>query len=208
MDTTQNDALQARLDTLSSQMAWLMERQKKQEELVDELLLPVAREAMKTATGRLEDLEKKGYFAFGEELLKVGQRIVESYAVEDVRALGAAVTIILDTVKAVTQHEVMSVVGEATQVIALADQTQPIGLVGMVRATHHPDVQRGMAVLAVHRHSRALERVGDRRVAGGGNHGQHRLGRRVQGRLAVRLSQLRQPLPVRLDAHDAGGSEP
>lgn len=145
-DTQLNDVL-SRLDTLSRQVNYLVERQQKQAELIDELVLPIAKEVMQVATGKLGELEKAGYFAFGKELMNVGQRIVESYGPDDVRQLGDAVTSILDTVRAMTRPEVLSIANDATQVLSQADQTQPIGLVGMVRATRNQDVGRGMAVM-------------------------------------------------------------
>ncbi len=143
------------LEAIAGQMDRLVEQQKKQQELIDDLLLPVSKEVMASATARLDALEKKGYFAFGRELVKIGSRIVETYSTEDVRQLGEAVTSILDTVRALTQPEVLSVAGEMSGVLAQADTTKPLGLVGMVRATRDGDVQRGMAVMM-----ELLKRVG------------------------------------------------
>ncbi len=138
--------LLGRMEALAGQVDRLVEHQRKQQELLDELLLPVAKEVMSTATLRLDDLEKKGYFAFVREVAKVGARVVESYSPEDVRQLGEAVTSILDTVRALTRPEVLTVASEVSGVLARADTTEPLGLVGMVRATRDDDVQRGMAV--------------------------------------------------------------
>lgn len=151
MDTNTHDtqltAVLTRLDTLTGQVALLVARQRKQDELLDELVLPVAKEVLKSATGHLEAYEKKGYFAFARELAKVGDRIVTSYSPEDVRQLGEAITGILDTVRAMTRPEVLAVAGEVSGVLAKSDSTEPLGLVGMVRATRDDDVQRGMAVM-------------------------------------------------------------
>ena len=46
------------------------ERRKKTEEMIAELT-PILREVMGTATERLDELDKKGYFAFGRELVRV-----------------------------------------------------------------------------------------------------------------------------------------
>lgn len=147
MTDTNLQAVLDRLDALQTQVAFLVEKQKKQEELIDEMVMPVAKEALKSLTGTFADAEKKGYFAFGQELLKIGQRIVETYSVEDVRALGDSVTTILDTVKAVTQPDVLSLASEATEVLHEADKTEPIGLMGVMRATRNDDVGRGLAVM-------------------------------------------------------------
>jgi tRNA 2-thiouridine synthesizing protein E len=143
VDTT---VLAARLDALGEQIAWLVERQRRQEELFAEMT-PVAREVMRTASARLDDLEKRGWFAFGRELAAVAERVLDHYGAEDVRQLGDAVVSILDTVRALTQPEVLAVVGEAADGLKHTDDVEPIGLVGMVRASRHAEVQKGMAVL-------------------------------------------------------------
>jgi tRNA 2-thiouridine synthesizing protein E len=135
-----------RLDHLSRQVSFLVERQRKQQELIEEFT-PIVKEMMKTASGKLDALEKQGVMAFGRELVAVGQKVVERYSADDVRQLGEAVVGILDTVRAMTQPEVLAAANEAAQVIQQADQVEPLGLVGMVRATRNDDVQRGMAVM-------------------------------------------------------------
>lgn len=146
MNDVNRDSIQARLDALSAQMAYLVEQQKKQQELFAEMS-PILREVMNTATGRLDELDKKGYFAFGRELVAVGQRIIEGYTPDDVHQLGDAVVRILDTVRAMTQPEVLTIAEEASEVLQQADQAQPVGIIGMVRASRNDEVQKGMAVV-------------------------------------------------------------
>ncbi|MFO0600514.1 MAG: TusE/DsrC/DsvC family sulfur relay protein [Myxococcaceae bacterium] len=141
------EAVMSRLDAMQGQLASIAERQRKQEELVDELVMPIAKDALKSLTADFAEFEKKGYFAFGRELVRVGQRIMESYTPEDVRALGDSITTILDTVKAVTQPQVLAIAAEASDAVHRADQTEPLGLVGLVRATSNHDVGRGLAVM-------------------------------------------------------------
>lgn len=136
----------ARLDALSAQVAWLVERQRKQEELLEEMG-PILRAVMDTAVDRLDGLEKQGYFAFGREVLRVGERVVEGFSPEEVRQLGDAIVKILQTVKALTQPEVLAIAGEASRVLQGAHAAEPLGLVGMVKASRDESVQRGMAVL-------------------------------------------------------------
>lgn len=138
--------LVARLDLLSAQLAFLVEKQRKQDEMLSELA-PVLKQVMATATTRLDELEKKGYFAFGKEALGVAQRVVEAYSAEDVRLLGNAVVGIVDTLRALTQPEVLEIAGQASEVLMHADTAEPVGIFGMVRATRDDEVQRGMAVM-------------------------------------------------------------
>ena len=79
MNDPKLDAIVSRLDALTAQVAYLVERQRKQEELFAEMT-PILKEVMATATTRLDALEKKGYFAFGKELVQVGDRVVTGFS--------------------------------------------------------------------------------------------------------------------------------
>lgn len=169
METPRSDdlaALHARFDALSAQMNLLVERQRKTEEFLDEMS-PILKAAVTSAATRLDGLEKKGYFAFGRELLGVGERVVEGFSPDDVRQLGGAVVSILETVRALTQPEVLRVASDASEVLQNAEHAEPVGIFGMVRATSDRDVQRGMAVmLDLMRHvGRAAAIVNENRAA-------------------------------------------
>ena len=125
--------LAAKVDALTEQVAYLVERQRKQEELIADMM-PIAKEVLATATTRLDELEKRGYFAFARETVRVGQRVIEGTSPEDVRAFGDAVINIIDTIRALTQPEVLAVATEAGKALEQADRVEPLGLVGMVRA--------------------------------------------------------------------------
>jgi tRNA 2-thiouridine synthesizing protein E len=145
-DKSAHDVVAARLGALGEQMNYLVERQRKQDELLAELG-PILKEVMATATTRLDALDKQGVFAFGRELARVTERIVAGYTPEDVRELGDAIVRILDTVRAMTQPEVLAIAEQASVVLQQADAAEPIGLVGMVRASRDEEVQKGLAVM-------------------------------------------------------------
>jgi len=166
MDTTDtNKALAqvlARLDAIDARLDQIVDRQKKSDELFSEMT-PILRDVMGTATTRLDELDKKGYFAFGREALGVADRVITGFAPEDVRQLGDAVVGILQTVRALTQPNVLEIASQASEVLEKSDQAEPLGLLGMVRATRDDDVQKGMAVMMdVMRHvGRAARAVRD-----------------------------------------------
>ncbi len=135
-----------RLDEIARDVAALTARQQRTEELLAELT-PILKEVMTTAIERFDVLEKKGVFSFGRELVRVGERVVEGFTPSDVRQLGDAVVGILETVRELTQPEVLQIASEASEVLQKADQMQPLGILGMVRATRDDDVQQGMAVM-------------------------------------------------------------
>ena len=135
-----------RLDTVLEQLAYLSERQRRQEELISELT-PIAKAAVGTATERLDALDKAGYFAFGKELVSVAKRIVDGFSPADVHELGDAVVQILQAVRAMTQPAILAAAAEATAVMDDAASVKPLGMFGMVRATRDDDVQKGMALM-------------------------------------------------------------
>lgn len=133
------------LTKMNQQLAYLADKQRQRDELLEEMQ-PIVKAAMGHATGRLQGLEERGYFTFLRESLRVVDRVVESYDKDDVRALGDNIVLIMDTVRAYTQPQFLALANEATEVIDHADELEPTGIVGMVRATRDEDVQRGMAV--------------------------------------------------------------
>ena len=141
-----SDPVLARLDALDARLAAMMERQRKQDALFDELR-PMMSVMMREASRRLDAFEKRGHVEFVKELVKVGDRVLESYTADDVRQFGDAVIGILDTVRAMTQPEVLAVMGDAAELVAEPEKAEALGLVGMVRATGNADVQRGMGVM-------------------------------------------------------------
>lgn len=193
--------LAAKVDALTAQVTYLVERQKKQEELFAEMS-PILKEVMTTATGRLDDLEKRGYFAFGREALRVGQRVLESYTPDDVHAFGDAVVGILDTVRTLTQPEVLATMNEAGKVLEEADKVEPLGIVGMVRSTGNEDVQKGMAVmLELLRHvGRASKSFAARRAGSPADERKQRLAEALGPRRKKALGIERTPPPPRAPA--------
>jgi tRNA 2-thiouridine synthesizing protein E len=102
---------------------------------------------MASASNKLDAADKQGWFAFANELYGVLERVVEGFSPQDVRQLGDAVVGILETVRAMTQPEVLQIANEASLVLQKADDVEPIGIMGMVRATRDENVQKGMAVM-------------------------------------------------------------
>ena len=146
MDTNSTSAIMARLDAIDARLAQMAARQERSEDLFREMG-PIVKEVMATATTTLDGLDKAGYFAFGRELVTLSERVVTGFSPADVRQLADAVVSILRTVRAMTQPRVLEMAGQASKVIEKADETEPLGLIGMVRATRDDDVQKGMAVM-------------------------------------------------------------
>lgn len=97
----------------------------------------------------LNELEQKGYFAFAQEGVYVVDQVVTSFTEEDVRQLGDNVVLILNTVKALTQPEVMNLVNNLTEGFHEAEgkvEELPTSAFGLLRQMRDPDVRRGLAI--------------------------------------------------------------
>lgn len=139
-------ALEEKVETLLAQVAELAERQRRRDELLDEMM-PILKLVMASGSERLSSLEQRGYFDFGRELLGVIDHVVQGYAAEDVAKLGDSVVSILDTVRSLTQPHVLKVVGEIGNVVEQSEEADPVGPMAVLRASRDEEVQRGMAVM-------------------------------------------------------------
>jgi uncharacterized protein YjgD (DUF1641 family) len=119
-------------------------------ESVSDLLdtvMPLGGDAFGKAVDTLEQMEHKGYFAFARGGLQIMDNIVTSFGEEDVRLLGDNIVLILQTVKEMTQPEVMSFVRNTVQVID-REKDAPVktSLRALLRQMQDPDVRRGLAL--------------------------------------------------------------
>ena len=167
MNDLDTSTILARLDTIAHEVAALAERQRKSDELLAEMT-PILKEVMATATGKLGELEQRGYFAFARELAGLADRVVTSYGAEDVRQLSGAIVGILDAVRAMTQPEVLHMINESAQVLRRVGDAKPLGLFAAMRATRDKEAQRGLGVLVeLLRHvGKVASEVGARRQGG------------------------------------------
>jgi uncharacterized protein YjgD (DUF1641 family) len=98
------------------------------------------------AVVKLDQLERAGYFAFARSGWRIIERIVEEFSEEDVNALGDNIVTILNTVKNLTQPEIMALTNNAIYAI----QEQPIdeedvSLWAILKDLSDPKVRAGMA---------------------------------------------------------------
>ena len=93
---------------------------------------------------RLDEMERKGYFAFGAGAMNVMDRVVTSFSTEDIDNLGENVVLILNTVKELTQPEVMQLLQRTAQEVREAE-VEEIGLIRLMWGMRNPAVRRGMS---------------------------------------------------------------
>jgi uncharacterized protein YjgD (DUF1641 family) len=108
---------------------------------------PLADDAFFKLMNTMAEMEQKGYFSFARGGMEIMDNIITSFSEEDVRHLGDNVVLILNTVKDMTQPEIMNFVRN-TLMVAEQEIDKPVdisyrGLVGQVR---DPAVRRGLAL--------------------------------------------------------------
>lgn len=111
--------------------------------------LPLTQEMMASITEILAQMEAKGYPDFGRELLAIVDRVVTTYRVEDVQQLGSNIVLILNTVKAMTQPEIMRMMSNLTGTLRALErepQLPPPSLFALLRQLNDPDVRRGLSL--------------------------------------------------------------
>lgn len=108
---------------------------------------PILHEAVDKLTQVMAALEQKGYFAFGSSGLRMADNIVTSFSQEDVDRLGDNIVLILNTVKDMTQPEIMQFVRN-TLLLAEQELDQPVNtsMTALLRQMGDPAVRRGLAL--------------------------------------------------------------
>ena len=105
---------------------------------------PLTQEAFLTLMGRLDEMERKGYFSFMRGGMGIMDQIVTSFTEEDVRQLGENVVLILRTVKEMTQPEIMTMM-QRTAVSLQEEPVENVSLIGILRQLNDPAVKRGLS---------------------------------------------------------------
>ena len=109
---------------------------------------PLARESFIDFMNTLDEFDRKGYFAFMKELGNVADRVVTSFSPEDVKNLGDNVVTILNTVKNMTQPDVLHAVNNALNVYKKLDMEveEDISFMALLKEMNTSEARKGMAI--------------------------------------------------------------
>lgn len=150
--TVEQMTTEQRLDQLATQIAFLVEEEKIRRDMRESIgelvrdLGPLARQTMDSAAVALVDAEQRGYMGFAREGFEVVDKVITSFSEEDVKALGDNVVLILETVKEMTQPELMQMMRTTIHEVGEMDDTgEPPGMMSLLRQMRDPDVRRGLA---------------------------------------------------------------
>jgi uncharacterized protein YjgD (DUF1641 family) len=113
--------------------------------LADEVI-PLATPAMASLTRMLQDLDDKGYFRFAHGGVGIVDKVVTSFTEEDVAALGDNVVLILNTVKEMTQPEVMTLLQRTALTAQDVDEdvADSPSMFALLKQMRDPQTRRGL----------------------------------------------------------------
>ena len=108
---------------------------------------PLVRESIIDFMNKIDEFDRKGYFQFMKELETVMDKVVTSFTVEDVRAPGDNIVTILNTVKSLTQPDMLHAVNNAVSVYTKLDIEieEKISYFTLFRRMNTPEMRRGIA---------------------------------------------------------------
>jgi len=112
-----------------------------------QILDPISKEGMNKVVSVLTELEQKGYFTFAQSGMRMMDTVVTSFTADDVNRLGDNIVLILNTVKDMTQPEIMNFVRN-TLMVAEKEIEKPVdnSYMALIRQARDPAVRRGLAL--------------------------------------------------------------
>ena len=107
---------------------------------------PIANEVIIDGTKKLHEFEQKGYFEFLKEFGHIIDNIVTYYGVEDMRMLADNVVAILDTVKNLTQPDMLKSVDNAVKVFASLEMENipEYSIFKVMREMNKPEMKKAL----------------------------------------------------------------
>jgi uncharacterized protein YjgD (DUF1641 family) len=110
---------------------------------------PLFYEVIIDFTKKLNEFDRKGYFEFARESGKVIDKVITSYGPEDIRHLSDNVVAILDTVKNLTQPDMLKAINNALVVFDSMEleKLPEYSLWRVMKELNSPEMKRGMAFI-------------------------------------------------------------
>lgn len=108
---------------------------------------PISRELIIDFMKKMDEFDRKGYFDFMREMNKALDNVVESFSVEDVKALGDNMVTILNTIKSLTQPDMLRAVNNAVAVYKNMDIEikEDVSFMSLIKEMNKPETRKGLA---------------------------------------------------------------
>ncbi len=118
-------------------------------DLADDIM-PLTSDVMALTSDRLAVAQQKGYFEFAKAGLGIVDKVVAGFSEDDVEALGDNVVTILNTVKEITQPDMLVILQrmvdavQRQQYVIEDEAAEPPSLWAIAKKMRDPDVRRGI----------------------------------------------------------------
>ncbi len=156
LSVTQLDEIESyvQLEDMLRLFKRLMRNTRNFEQMLDQLenmnslwldVAPLSQDAFMTLMRRLDEMERKGYFTFFQSGMEIVDRVVTSFTEEDVQQLGENVVLILETVKEMTQPDIMHMMRHTASVMREEEPMGDVTMMGILRQLNDPAVKRGLS---------------------------------------------------------------
>lgn len=109
---------------------------------------PVSREMFFDFMNKLDEMDRKGYFTFMKEIGKMTDKVVSSFSTEDIKQLGDNIVTILNTIKNLTQPDMLNAVNNAVSVYKNLDMKieKDVSFLYLLKELNKPEVKKGLAL--------------------------------------------------------------
>lgn len=121
-------------------------------ESMNDLLLdvkPIANELLIDLTKKMHDFEKKGYFEFLKASVEIIDNVVAHFSTEDVKLLADNAVVILETVKGLTQPDMLKAINNATTVFKTieTENVPEYTLMKAFKEMRSPEMRKGLGFM-------------------------------------------------------------
>ena len=108
---------------------------------------PLAREYLMDFMKKLDEFDQKGYFRFFRESSNILDKIVTSFSPEDIKNLADNIVTILNTVKNLTQPDMLQTINTAVNVYKKLDIEikEEVSVFRLLKELNSPEMKKGLA---------------------------------------------------------------
>ena len=95
---------------------------------------------------KMDEFDRRGYFEFIKESQNIVDKVVTSFSKEDVKALGDNIVTILNTIKNLTQPDMLQAINNALNVYKKLDIEvgDKVSLFSILKEMNSPEVRKGL----------------------------------------------------------------
>jgi len=107
---------------------------------------PLIREYIIDFMAKMDEFDRRGYFEFVKESQNIVDKVVTSFSKEDIKALGDNIVTILNTVKNLTQPDMLQTVNNALGVYKKLniDVDEKVTLFSFLKEMNSPEARKGL----------------------------------------------------------------